>query len=39
MIIDIAVPRGLEGLEARLQAVADEQGVKLTLRPVDTDVL
>jgi glycine cleavage system transcriptional repressor len=39
MVVDVAVPPGLEGLDARLQAVAEEQGVKLTLRPVDTDVL
>ena len=39
MVIDVAVPPGLEGLEERLQAVAEEQGVTLTLRAVDTDVL
>ncbi len=39
MIVDVAVPPGLEDLDARLQAVAVEQGVKLTLRAVDTDVL
>ena len=39
MVIDVAVPPELEGLDERLQAVAEEQGVKLTLRPVDTDVL
>ena len=41
MIIDVAVPPepGLEALDARLQAVAAEQGVALTLRPVDADVL
>jgi hypothetical protein len=41
MIIDVAVPPelGLEALDARLQAVAAGQGVALTLRPVDADVL
>jgi glycine cleavage system transcriptional repressor len=41
MIIDVAVPPalGLEALDARLQAVAGEQGVALTLRAVDADVL
>ena len=41
MIIDVAVPPepGLEALDARLQAVAADQGVTLTLRPVDADVL
>ena len=41
MIIDVAVPPelGLEALDARLQAVAADQGVALTLRPVDADVL
>jgi glycine cleavage system transcriptional repressor len=41
MVIDAAVPPGLalEELDARLQAVAAEQGVRLTLRPVDADVL
>jgi len=39
MVIDVAVPPGLEGLDERLQAVAVQEGVKLTLRPVDTDVL
>src|SRR5215217_3712430 len=41
MIIDVAVPPepGLEALDARLQAVAAEQGVALTLRPADADVL
>ena len=41
MIIDVAVPPepGLEALDARLQAVAAEQGVAITLRPVEADVL
>jgi len=41
MIIDAAVPPGLalEELDRRLQAVASEQGVTITLRPVETDVL
>ncbi|HET8952314.1 MAG TPA: ACT domain-containing protein [Solirubrobacteraceae bacterium] len=41
MIIDAAVPPGLalEELDRRLRAVASEQGVTITLRPVETDVL
>ena len=41
MIIDVAVPPelGLHALDASLQAVAAEQGVALTLRPADADVL
>jgi glycine cleavage system transcriptional repressor len=41
MIIDAAVPPGLalEELDRRLQAVASEQGVTITLRPVEADVL
>ncbi len=39
MIVDVAVPPGVDDLDDHLQAVASEQGVKLTLRPVDTDVL
>ena len=39
MIVDVDVPPGVDDLDDRLQAVASEQGVKLTLRPVDTDVL
>ena len=41
MIIDAAVPPGLalEELDRRLQAVAGEQGVTITLRAVETDVL
>jgi glycine cleavage system transcriptional repressor len=40
MNIDAAVPPGLalEELDRRLQAVASEQGVTITLRPVETDV-
>ena len=41
MIIDAAMPLGLavEELDRRLQAAAAEQGVTITLRPVETDVL
>jgi glycine cleavage system transcriptional repressor len=41
MIIGVAVPPGLalEELDRRLQAVASEQGVTITLRPADVDVL
>ena len=39
MIMDVAVPPGAADLDERLQAVAAEQDVKVTLRPVDTDVL
>ena len=41
MIIDAAVPPGLaiEELDRRLQAVAAEQGVTITVRAVDADVL
>jgi len=39
MIMDVAVPSGLEDLEERLQAVAAEQDVAITLRAVDPDVL
>jgi len=41
MIIDVAVPPelGLEALDARLQAVAAEQGVALSLRAAEADVL
>jgi predicted amino acid-binding ACT domain protein len=41
MIIDVAVPpeHALEALDARLQEVAAEQGVAITLRPVEADVL
>ena len=41
MIIDVSVPPGLalEELDRRLQAIAAEQDVAITLRPVDADVL
>jgi glycine cleavage system transcriptional repressor len=41
MVIDAAVPAGLalEELDRRLRAVADEQGVTITVRPADADVL
>ena len=41
MVIDAAVPDelALDALDERLQAVAAEQGVTLTLRAVETDVL
>jgi glycine cleavage system transcriptional repressor len=39
MIMDVAVPPGAEDLDERLQAVAAEQDVAITLRPVDADVL
>jgi glycine cleavage system transcriptional repressor len=41
MVIGAAVPPelALDELDARLQAVAAEQGVTLTLRPLDADVL
>ena len=41
MIIDAATPPGLalEELDRRLQAVAAEQGVTITVRAVDADVL
>jgi glycine cleavage system transcriptional repressor len=41
MIIDAAVPPGLalEELDRRLRAVAAEQGVTITVRAVDADVL
>jgi glycine cleavage system transcriptional repressor len=41
MIIDAAVPPGLalEELDRRLQAVASEQGVTITVRPVEPDLL
>jgi len=40
MIIDAALPPGLahEELDRRLQPVAAEQGVTITLRPLDADV-
>jgi len=39
MIMDVAVPPDAADLDERLQAVAAEQDVKITLRPVDPDVL
>jgi len=41
MVIDVAVPIGLalEELDRRLRPVAAEQGVTITVRPVDPDVL
>lgn len=39
MVIDVAVPPEAAGLEARLQAVAAEQDVTITLRPLEPDVL
>ena len=41
MVIGAAVPEGLPlaQLDARLQVVAAEQGVRLTLNPVETEVL
>lgn len=39
MVMDVAVPPGVEDLEERLQAVAAEQDVTITLRPLEPDVL
>jgi glycine cleavage system transcriptional repressor len=41
MIIDVSVPPGLalEELDRRLQAIAAEQDVAITLRAADADVL
>ena len=39
MIMEVAVPPGVEDLDERLAAVAAEQDVAITLRPVDADVL
>jgi glycine cleavage system transcriptional repressor len=39
MVMDVAVPPGAGDLEDRLQAVAAEQDVAVTLRPIDADVL
>jgi len=41
MVIDAALPPGLapEELDRRMRAVADEQGVTITVRPADADVL
>ena len=38
MVIDAAVPPGVD-VDAPLQQVAREQGVNVTVRPIDTDVL
>lgn len=39
MVMDVAVPPGVADLDERLQAVAAEQQVAITLRSVDPDVL
>jgi glycine cleavage system transcriptional repressor len=39
MVMDVAVPPGVTDLDVRLEAVATEQDVAITLRPVDPDVL
>jgi glycine cleavage system transcriptional repressor len=39
MVMDVAVPPGVDDLEARLGAVAAEQDVTITLRPLEPDVL
>ena len=39
MIMDVAVPPGMDDLDERLRAVAAEQDVTITLRPSDADVL
>jgi glycine cleavage system transcriptional repressor len=39
MIMDVAVPPGVDDLDERLQAVAAQQDVAITLRPIDADVL
>jgi glycine cleavage system transcriptional repressor len=39
MVIDVAVPPGVEDLGDRLQSVAAEQDVTITLRPLEPDVL
>jgi hypothetical protein len=41
MNIDAALPSGLaiEELDRRLRTVATEQGVTITVRPLDADVL
>jgi glycine cleavage system transcriptional repressor len=39
MIMDVAVPPGAADLDERLQTVAAEQDVKITLRAVEADVL
>jgi glycine cleavage system transcriptional repressor len=39
MVMDVAVPAAVEDLEERLAAVAAEQDVTITLRPLEPDVL
>jgi glycine cleavage system transcriptional repressor len=39
MVMDVAVPPGVADLDERLRAVAAEQDVTITLRPLDPDVL
>jgi hypothetical protein len=39
MVMDVAVPAGVEDLADRLQSVAAEQDVTITLRPLEPDVL
>ncbi len=39
MFMDVAVPPGVDDLDERLQAVATEQDVTITLRPFEPDVL
>jgi glycine cleavage system transcriptional repressor len=41
MLLEVALPEGLDepGLEALLAAVAEEQGVDVSVRPADGDVL
>ncbi len=39
MVMDVAVPPDAAGLEERLGAVASEQDVTITLRPLEPDVL
>jgi glycine cleavage system transcriptional repressor len=39
MVMDVAVPAGAGDLDERLQVVAAEQEVAITLRPIDADVL
>ena len=41
MLLEVALPAALDeaGLEALLAAVAEQQGVDVSVRPVDGDVL
>jgi glycine cleavage system transcriptional repressor len=39
MVMDVAVPPGVDDLEARLGVAAAEQDVTITLRPLEPDVL